>query len=77
MLVREVLDGNDNTRFELKNLAILAKGNFRWTVKAVRIGNDGKTVLIDGDSAENSFIIDYTMNSDGGNRKRNGEFYAQ
>ncbi|MBR6080329.1 MAG: FecR domain-containing protein [Treponema sp.] len=77
LLVREVLDGNDNTRFELKNLATLAKGNFRWTVKGVRIGNDGNTVLIDGESSENTFTIDYTMNSDGGNRKHNGEFYAQ
>ena len=76
-LVREVLNGNENTKFVLKDLTILDKGNFSWKVRAVRMTDDKKRVLIDGIPAENRFTIDYTLNSTGASRKRNGDFYAQ
>lgn len=76
-IVREILDGNENTKFTLKDLTILDKGNFSWKVRAVRMTDDKKRVLIDGMPAENRFTIDYTLNSTGASRKRNGDFYAQ
>ena len=76
-LVREVLNGNENTKFVLKDLTILDKGSFIWKVRAVRMTDDKKRVLIDGIPAENRFTIDYTLNSTGASRKRNGDFYAQ
>ncbi len=77
LVYKKVLKGNASTSYELKDLQFLSKGDFTWQVRAVRMSDDGKTILIDGAPAQNSFTIDYNMNESGGNRKRNGDFYAQ
>ena len=77
VVYKTVLKGNENTSLEFKDLSRLSKGDFSWQVRAVRMSDDGKTILIDGSPATNTFTIDYSMNKDGGNRKRNGDFYAQ
>ena len=39
---------------------------------------DDKTeILIDGYKSENTFTIDYSLNSTGGKRKNMGDLYAQ
>ena len=73
----ENLKGNKNTNFELRDLTMLSKGIFSWRVRAVRMASNEKTILIDGIPAENQFTVDYTINTAGGNRKHNGELYAQ
>ncbi|WP_191017775.1 hypothetical protein [Treponema zioleckii] len=77
IVLRKILDGNENTNFVLDDLTILSKGEFNWSVKAVRFSDDKKTILVDGAGAQKSFTVDFAINSNGGKRKKKGEFYAE
>ena len=74
---KEVLRGNTSTSFKLENLADLSKGDFDYSVKAVRLNRDGSEILIDGESSKGSFKIDYSLNEKGAKRKKTGDFYGR
>ena len=76
-LVREILAGNESTKFKLENLSDLGKGHFTWSIRAVMMDDEKKEILIDGEAAEGDFTIDYTMNASGGKREKKGELYAE
>ena len=76
-LVREILAGNGSTKFKLENLSGLGKGHFTWSIRAMRMDDEKKEILIDGEAAEGDFTIDYTMNASGGKREKKGELYAE
>ncbi|MBQ2552217.1 MAG: FecR domain-containing protein [Treponema sp.] len=74
---KEILSGNSTTEFKLEELASLSRGDFKWTVRGVRMTDDKTEILIDGYKSENTFTIDYSLNSTGGKRKNMGDLYAQ
>ena len=76
-IISETLTGSNNTSFEFKNLALLSRGDFIWKVKAVILGDDKKEILIDGKESENTFTIDFNLNSTGAKRKNTGALYGQ
>ena len=73
---RHILAGNDNNEYKLNDLLSLSKGDFTWTVKAVRLSEDKKEILIDGKTSDNKFTIDYQIKSSGAKRKNKGDLYA-
>ena len=77
VLFRQIISGNENTSFKFEDLKKLDKGNFTWRVKAVLMTEDKKEILIDGNTSENKFTIDYTLKANGGKRKNRGALYAQ
>lgn len=76
-LHREVLEGNDITSYQFKELSKLSKGKFNWKLRAVILNENTNEVLIDGKPAEGSFEINFTLNTNGGKRRKNGELYGQ
>ncbi|MCR5723774.1 MAG: FecR family protein [Treponema sp.] len=77
LALRQVLDGTDENSFVLSDLTMLSKGTFTWRVRAVRMSEDKKTILIDGIPAENRFTIDYNIKATGAKRRQKGAFYAE
>lgn len=69
--------GADKTSVTLEKeaLAKLGKGEYTWKVKAVRLNEKTKDILVDGVYASGSFIID--INVGGTARQKDGDFYAQ
>ena len=76
-LHRQVLEGKDITDYQFTELAKLSKGTFRWKLRAVILNENTNEVLIDGKPAEGSFEINFTLNTNGGKRRKNGELYGQ
>ena len=77
LLHREVLEGNDIKNYRFTELSKLSKGKFSWKLRAVRINKETNEVVIDGKPAEGSFEINFTLNTNGGKRRKNGELYGQ
>ena len=77
LLHREVLEGNDIKNYRFTELSKLSKGKFSWKLRAVRINKETKEVVIDGQPAEGSFEINFSLNTNGGKRRKNGELYGQ
>ncbi|WP_027729347.1 FecR domain-containing protein [Treponema sp. C6A8] len=77
LLAKEVLEGNSTTTCRYTDLAKLSKGKFNWKLRAVIMNEETNEVLIDGAPASGSFEIDFTMNKNGGKRRKNGELYGQ
>ena len=69
--------GADKTSVTLEKeaLAKLGKGEYTWKVKAVRLNEKTKDILVDGVYASGSFTID--INVGGTARQKDGDFYAQ
>ncbi|WP_407426462.1 hypothetical protein, partial [Treponema sp.] len=74
---RQVISDVNITKFKFEDLQKLLKGDFAWKLRAVRMTDDKKEVLIDGNPAEGMFTIDYTLNANGGKRKNTGALYGQ
>ena len=77
VLSRQIIEGNSSNSFHFTELGKLSKGKFNWKLRAVILNEETKEVLIDGKAAEGSFEIDFSMNKNGGKRRRNGELYGQ
>lgn len=75
-IVKQVIPGSDSTSFEFKDLMLLKKGKFEWTVRGVRMSEDKKIVLIDGIPARGTFTVDFELRNGKANKKQNGDFYA-
>lgn len=76
-IFQTVIKKNEGTTFKFENLTKLGKGTFTWNVKACRMNEKFTEILIDGKPAENSFVIDYNLNKNGGKRKTKGVLYAK
>lgn len=74
---QKVIAGTDKTSvtLEKETLAKLGKGEYTWKVKALRINEKTKDILVDGVYASGSFAID--INVGGTVRQKDGDFYAQ
>lgn len=72
---KQVLRGNSSTKYKLENLQNLSKGDFDYTVKAVRLSKDGEDILIDGKPSKSSFTNDYSLKETGAKGKKIGDFY--
>lgn len=75
-VLTKILNGNGNTNFTMEDLTILSKGDFTWSVRAVRMDVENKQVLIDGIPATSSFTIDFSLNENGGKKKDTGKLYG-
>lgn len=75
-VLTKILNGNDNTKFAMEDLTVLSKGEFEWTVRAVRMDAENKQVLIDGIPATSTFTIDFSLKENGGKKKDTGTLYG-
>ena len=77
LLHREVLEGNDIKNYRFTELSKLSKGKFNWKLRAVIWNENTNEVVHDGQPAEGSFEINFSLNTNGGKRRKNGELYGQ
>ncbi len=77
LLFTQFLTGNKTTEYKLDNLSDFAKGDFTWSVKAVLLDEEKKRILIDGIPGKGKFTINYSLNKNGGKRKKQGDLYAE
>ena len=75
-ILSKILNGNGNTAFTMEDLTILSKGDFIWTVRAVRMDEENKQILIDGIPASSKFTIDFSLKENGGKKKDTGKLYG-
>ncbi|MBP5357668.1 MAG: hypothetical protein J6Y69_00600 [Treponema sp.] len=75
-ILTKILNGNGNTEFTMEDLTILSKGDFIWSVRAVRMDEENKQVLIDGIPATSKFTIDFSLKENGGKKKDTGKLYG-